>query len=305
MTLDDRGDLLTEQREEGAPFLDELTVEEGLERLTQEDQRAVEAVAAARPDLAEAVRLLTARVSAGGRVLSVGAGTSGRLAVLDASELPPTFGADPAQFLAVIAGGDGALREAVEGAEDDRAAGAEAVTRHGLGAKDVVLGIAAGGTTPFVHGALAEAREVGAATIFMACVPRDQVADDYDVSIRLVCGPEPVQGSTRMKAGTATKLALNALSTLSMVQLGKVHEGRMVDVRARANAKLWSRGVRLVRDLTGLDEVDAEALLESADGHVKLAAVMAEHGVSSEEARRRLNDAAGSLRRALQREEAP
>ena len=297
MSVEDRGHLLTEQLDATRPPLDALSIEDGLERLAEEDARAVAAVEAARPALAAAVRLFTRVLGANGRILAVGAGTSGRLATLDFSELPPTFGADPGQFVAAIAGGPTALTRAVEGAEDDAEAGARAVRDLDLGPGDACLGVAAGGTTPYVHGALDEARARGAGTVFMACVSEDQVPSTADVSIRLLCGPEPVQGSTRMKAGTATKLALNALSTLAMVQLGKVHGGRMVDVDTRANVKLVDRGLRLVSELGPVSRERAAELLEAAEGHVKTAVAMAWLDTDASEARHALDAVEGHLGR--------
>lgn len=300
MSVEDRGHLLTEQLDDARAPLDALSIEDGLARLTEEDHQAVRAVEAARPALADAVRLFASVLRSGGRILAVGAGTSGRLATLDFSELPPTFGADPSRFVAEIAGGPRALTQAVEGAEDSAEAGAEAVRRNGIGPGDACLGIAAGGTTPFVHGALDEARGRGAGTVFMACVSEEQVPSPGHLSIRLLCGPEPVQGSTRMKAGTATKLALNALSTLTMVQLGKVHEGRMVDVDTRANVKLVDRGLRLVSALGRVDRAAAEGLLEAAEGRVKTAVVMARLGLDAAAAREALRGVEGHLGRLLE-----
>ena len=200
---------------------------------------------------------------------------------------------------AVLAGGPGAFLRAVEGAEDDADAAATELAERGLGSDDVVLGIAAGGTTPFVRGALDFARGRGAATIFLACVPFEQAPDRADLSLRLVTGPEVLAGSTRMKAGTATKLALNTLSTLVMARLGKVHGNRMVDVDTSTNAKLVERGRGLVRDLVGCDGARAAALLEAAEGHVKTAVVMGALGLDREAAAARLEASGGFLDRAL------
>jgi N-acetylmuramic acid 6-phosphate etherase len=263
------------------------------------DAGIVAAVAAARDDLARAVELIAARLARGGRLFYVGAGTSGRLGLLDAVECPPTFQSAPDQVQAVLAGGPGAFLQAVEGSEDDAGAAGRELAARGLAAADVVLGIAAGGTTPFVHGALASARAAGAATIFLACVPREQVSDAADLSIRLVTGPEVLAGSTRLKAGTATKLALNLLSTLVMARLGKVHGNRMVDVNTRGNAKLVERGRDLVAELVGCEAERAAELLAAADGQVKLAVVMGALGLEAGAARARLEAAGGFLDRAL------
>ncbi len=263
------------------------------------DAGVVAAVAEARDDLARVVELVADRLGAGGRLVYVGAGTSGRLGLLDAVECPPTFGTDPDRVQAILAGGDGAFRCAVEGAEDDRdAAGAELEAR-GIGAGDVVLGIAAGGTTPFVHGALDAARARGAATVFLACVSRTDVPDSADLSVRLVTGPEVLAGSTRLKAGTATKLALNLITTLAMARLGKVHGNRMVDVNTAGNAKLVERGRSLVQELVGCERERAAELLEAAGGRVKPAVVMGRLDVGLEQAEERLEAAGGFLDRVL------
>jgi N-acetylmuramic acid 6-phosphate etherase len=295
-----RGHLATERENEATRALDALPTEEALRVIGQQDARVHAALEAARPALARAVDAVAERLSRGGRLFYVGAGTSGRLAALDAAELPPTFQSDPAQVQAILAGGREAMWKAVEGAEDDRdAAGAELAAR-GLCARDAVLAIAAGGTTPFAHGALAAARARGALSIFLACVPFDEAPDEAEISIRVVPGPEVVTGSTRLAAGTATKLALNALSTLVMARLGKLHGNLMVDVDTKANAKLVERGARIVATLTGLDRAAALALLERADGHVKTAVVMQRLSLDAPAARARLERAGGHLRRALE-----
>ena len=290
-----RGLLMTELLSAEGQYLDELPLEGALERLHRADLQAAESVRAAHGEVAEAVKLIRARITDGGRVFYLGAGTSGRLATLDAAELPPTFGVPETLFQAIIAGGADALTHAVDGAEDQGDAAASALCERKLCPKDVVLGIAAGGTTPFVHGGLAYAQELGAATIFMACVPKIQVADSYDLSIRLLSGPEEVQGSTRMKAGTATKLCLNAISTMVWVGLGKVHRGRMVDVSTQANQKLIDRGERLVMDLGGLERSQSQDLLRASAGQVKPAVVMARLDVDCPTATRLLQAHDGHL----------
>ncbi|MCA8978590.1 MAG: N-acetylmuramic acid 6-phosphate etherase [Planctomycetes bacterium] len=294
----DRSGIDTERANENTAELDALSLADAFDCLQAEDDGVARAVAGAKAELVAAVELAEARWRRGGRIFYVGAGTSGRLAALDAAELPPTFQTDPERVQFLIAGGERALVRSVEGAEDSAEAAAEELDERGLGADDLVLGIAAGGSTPYVHGALRHAREIGAATVFLACVPREQAGDDADVSIRLLTGPEPIVGSTRMKAGTATKLALNRFSTLLMVRLGKVHGNRMVDVRALANAKLVDRGTRLVAELTGLDREAAHAALIAADGRVPVAVLMVRRGLSAAVAAASL-ERAGSLRVAL------
>jgi N-acetylmuramic acid 6-phosphate etherase len=295
----DRGHIATEAANPASEALDTLSTLDAVDLFRREDAAVLRALEAAREELARLVDLAAERVARGGRLVYVGAGTSGRLGVLDASECPPTFGVPNTVVVGVIAGGDVALTNAVEGAEDDGEQGARDLRARGVGASDCVVGITAGGTTPYVHGALTAARASGAATAFITCVPRSQVADDYDVSVRLLVGPEVLQGSTRLKAGTVTKLALNTLSTLVMVRLGKVHGNRMVDVDTQTNVKLVDRGARLVQELGEVTRERALALLDEADGKVKVAVVMARRGVDADAARALLERAGGHLRRAL------
>lgn len=289
----------TERPNPASERLDELSVADAFEVMQSEDARITIAIAAAKPEIVRAIELVAHALENGGRLLYFGAGTSGRLGVLDASECPPTFHSDPDQVVGVIAGGDRALRSPVEGAEDSRDAGAQDVDAREVCARDVVFGIAAGGTTPYVHGALARAKVRGAKTVFFACVPEDQALDDADVSIRVVTGPEVLAGSTRLKAGTATKLVLNRVTTLAMARIGKIHGNLMVDVETRANAKLWQRGIVLVARIVGCDRARAEELLTLADGRVKVASVMGVARVDVGEARTRLERSHGFLRRAL------
>jgi N-acetylmuramic acid 6-phosphate etherase len=295
-----RGHLATEGLLEAARELDRLSTEQALALMQAQDASIHAALAAARPSLVRAIDEISARLARGGRLFYVGAGTSGRLAVLDAAECPPTFQSDPEQVQAVLAGGADALLGAVEGAEDDaRAAGAE-LDRRELTAEDAVLAISAGGTTPFAQGAVAFAKDRGALTLFLACVPFEQAPDTAEISIRIVTGAELIAGSTRLKAGTATKLALNAISTLVMTRLGKVHGNLMVDVNTRGNAKLVERGARIVGALTGLDRARSLELLERAGGQVKLAVVMQRLQLDAGAARSRLSRAGNVLRTALE-----
>jgi N-acetylmuramic acid 6-phosphate etherase len=290
----------TERLHPRAGDLDLLSVEAVVHQLHLEDLAAVRAVRPALPSVAAAARAVADALRAGGRLLYVGAGTSGRLGVLDASECPPTFGTAPRQVQATLAGGRRALTRAVEGAEDDTEAGAGAVRRLRAGPRDVVCGISASATTPYVLGALREARRRRARTVLVCCNPpgpRTRV----DILILAATGPELVAGSTRLKAGTATKLILNALTTAAFVSLGKVYRGRMVDVRP-SNAKLQARAVRMVVELTELPTAQARRLLREAGDSVKVALAMHFTGLEAPEARERLRTA--SLR-ALQGERPP
>jgi N-acetylmuramic acid 6-phosphate etherase len=288
--------LPTEQANPRTADLDRLDTLGVLTRLNDEDATVAGAVRAALPAVAEAVELALARWRRGGRVVLFGAGTSGRLAMLDAAELPPTYGAPRDRYLARMAGGAGAFQAAREGAEDDPADGASAAAD--LGLADLAFGIAASGRTPWVLGALGEARRRGAATVGLACLPRPALAELCDVTIAVDTGPEAVAGSTRMKAGTAQKLVLNAFSTALMVRLGKVYGNLMVDVQV-TNAKLRRRAVRLVQQLAEVDPVVAERTLDEAGREVKTAVAMLKLGVPVEEARARLARAEGVLARAL------
>ena len=262
--------------------------------LIEAHRAAIDASLAAANEIARATTIVAETIRDGGRVVLIGAGTSGRLAVLDASELPPTFGLDPRIVEGRIAGGDAALRRAIEGAEDDAAAGARAVDD--IRAGDAVIGISASGGAPFVRAALTTARERGAKTIAIVNAANGALARDADVAIVAATGAEPIQGSTRMRAGTAQKIVLNAISTGAMIRLGKTYRNRMVDLIA-TNAKLRARSERLVRDLAG--EVDARALLDRAGGSVKTAVVMARCGLERAEAERLLREAEGRLARVI------
>ncbi|MGH7563070.1 MAG: N-acetylmuramic acid 6-phosphate etherase, partial [Gemmatimonadota bacterium] len=257
----DRSHLLTEKINPRTTDLDTLETRQILDRIHAEDGRALEAVEEVLGEVARAVEMVVEAFRSGGRLIYVGAGTSGRLGVLDASECPPTFGTDPEMVQGTIAGGRDALVRAVEGAEDVPADGAAAVAGRGVGPSDVILGIAAGSTTPYVIGALREARQRRARTVLLACVPVEdiEIAGEVDLVIAPLTGPEVVAGSTRMKAGTATKLILNMLTTTAMVRLGKTYGNLMVDLRI-GSEKLVDRGRRIVRDLLGVSEAEAERL---------------------------------------------
>lgn len=296
----DRGHLLTEMRLAASHALDTLSPPDAFDLINRQDASIAAAVAEAKPAILLAVEHVAQALRRGGRLFYVGAGTSGRLGVLDAAECPPTFLSDPQQVQGIIAGGSAALQRAIEDAEDDAAAGAAALDERNVGDRDVVLGITAGGTTPFVHGAVGRARQRGARTIFLACVPPEQAPDEADVSIRVITGPEVLTGSTRMKAGLATKMVLNTISTLAMVQLNKVFQNLMVDVNALGCDKLRDRAARTLMTAAGLTRDAALRQLEAAGWHVKTAIVMHRLGLTAPQARERLSRCDGSVRRALQ-----
>ena len=294
----DRGHLLTEQSNQRSSRLDQLDTLALVELFADEDRRPQQAVAAAAPALAQAVDAVAERLRGGGRLFYLGAGTSGRLGVLDAAECPPTFCSDPEQVQGVLAGGSAALLRSSEGIEDIEAAGRADLEERGFCANDCLVGIAAGGTTPYVRGGLAYAKRIGAMAIAMACVPTEQAPLSCDIDIRLLTGPELLTGSTRMKAGTATKLALNTLSTAVMVKLGKVYGNRMVDVAA-SNSKLVDRSLRILRDLAGVERERGLTLLENAGGSVKLALLIAAGKLSVDQASALLQQHEQQLRQAL------
>ena len=295
----DRGHLMTEQANPRSRELDQLPTADLVELFVTEDLRPQQAVAAASAQLTDAVTAITERLQGGGRLFYLGAGTSGRLGVLDAAECPPTFCSDPEMVQGLLAGGAPALLRSSEGLEDLEEAGRRDLSERGLSSADCLIGIAAGGTTPYVIGALQHAQRLGALAIAMACVPADQAPLPCDIDIRLLTGPELLTGSTRLKAGTATKMALNIISTSVMVGLGKVYGNRMVDVSA-SNSKLVDRSLRILRDLAGLDRERGLAVLEQSGGSVKLALLMAAASLDRAEAQACLERHRNQLRAALQ-----
>jgi N-acetylmuramic acid 6-phosphate etherase len=297
--LEERGYLLTEQVNPNSQNLDQLTSLELVELFNREDAKTLSAITAAQTQLAQAIDLTAEALGRGGRLFYIGAGTSGRLGVLDAAECPPTFCTPPELVQGIIAGGAGALVRSSEDLEDRQEDGAEAIAMRHVTELDVVVGITAGGTTPFVHGAIQAARQRGATTILIACVPADQVDIDADLDIRLLVGPEVLAGSTRLKAGTVTKMALNILSTGVMVKLGKVYGNRMVDV-AVTNKKLHDRALRMLQDLTNLSREDAGYLLERSGRRVKLALLMHWTGLDQKEGESLLAEHQDNLRAAVQ-----
>jgi N-acetylmuramic acid 6-phosphate etherase len=290
--------LQTEARNPSSTGLDELTALEIVRLMSAEDATVAAAVAAQAEPIARAIDVIADRLRRGGRLVYAGAGTSGRLGVLDATECPPTFSSPPGQVVGVIAGGPKAVTQAVEGAEDHPEFAEQDLAALGLGAADVLVGIATSGRTPYVLGAVAYARRHGAATVGLSCNPDSEVAAAADLAITVVVGPEVLSGSTRLKAGTATKLVLNMLSTGAMVRLGKTFGNLMVDLRA-TNAKLRARTNRIVRQLTGLPADEADALLRRCDGELKTALVARLANLTPDEARARLQEAGGQVRPAL------
>lgn len=295
--------LPTEARNPASTNLDQLSTLEMLRVINAEDAKVAAAVEAALPQIAAAVDAIAARFERGGRLFYLGAGTSGRLGVLDASECPPTFAVPPTLFVGLIAGGDSALRTSSEGSEDSAEEGARDLAQHHLTANDTVIGIAASGRTPWVLGGLAEASRAGALTIALTCAGGaahpSRMAQAAEIAIELATGPEVLTGSTRLKAGTATKLVLNMISTGVMVRRGAVYGNLMVNVQL-TNAKLIDRARRIIAEATGCDPATAARLLTEA-GDVKSAILMHQLGLSREAATARLAQSNGNLRRALDR----
>jgi N-acetylmuramic acid 6-phosphate etherase len=292
---------LTERFNPRTAEIDRLPTREIVALLNAEDRTVADAVAAEAEAIASVVDEVADRLRAGGRLFYVGAGTSGRLGVLDAAECPPTFGTDPETVQGIVAGGVDALVRAIEGAEDDAEAGRAAIERTGCGPADFVLGIAASGTTPFVRAALEAAVDAGAGTGLLSCTePPADLAGRVDHRITPLTGPEAIAGSTRLKAGTATKLVLNTITTGAMIRIGKVYGNLMVDLRA-TSAKLVDRSLRIVEALTGLGRAEAMTLLAEADGRVKTALAMHGMDVGREEAERRLEACDGVLAACLDR----
>ena len=316
--LPNRGHLTTEQRSPASAALDALSTEQALRMMNAQDMDVAVAVKEAIPAISKTVEDIVKGMRHGGRLVYIGAGTSGRLGVLDASEIPPTFQADPSQVIGIIAGGDCALRKSSEGMEDDFDGVVPELEKLNLGPMDTLIGIAAGGTTPYVWGGIHYAKTRGATTAIICCVPiksllrrkkapvvpgngtvntppPPSLPAEIDHQIELIVGPEVVTGSTRLKAGTATKLALNMITTITMVQLGKVWGNLMVDLKA-SNVKLQDRAIRIICSQTSMDRAQAAELLVQADGMVKTALVMALRRIDAEKANRLLLEHNGQLR---------
>ncbi|WP_319520173.1 N-acetylmuramic acid 6-phosphate etherase [uncultured Martelella sp.] len=296
--------LVSEGRNPRTLDLDLLSTREIIEKINAEDGETAIAVGREADAIARAVDRIVDAFNAGGRLVYIGAGTSGRLGVLDASECPPTFSVPPGMVVGLIAGGERALTTAVEGAEDDPVLGARDLEAIDLTAKDVVVGIAVSGRTPYVIGALEYARDKGAATVALSCNPASAIAAISDISIAPVVGPEVLAGSTRLKSGTAQKLVLNMLSTASMIRIGKVYQNLMVDVTV-SNAKLYARAVRIVMEASGVSDETAEHLLKKTGNDVKLAILMALTDMDMQDGRDLLTETGGFLRKAINQKTAP
>ncbi len=288
--------MITEQRNPNSTDIDLKSISNIVQIFHEEDQKAIDAVTAESESITQAIDMIVKTFQDGGRLFYIGAGTSGRLGVLDASECPPTFSTDPEMVQGIIAGGNSALRNAVEGEEDKPDRGADAIRKHRLTNKDILVGIATSGRTPYVLGALNQAHIIGVKTIFLSCVPPAEELKEYvDHFITPIVGPEIITGSTRLKAGTATKLVLNMLTTISMVKIGKVYNNLMVDVSA-TNAKLIERSIRIVQTVTGVDTTIAEKALKNAEGKAKIAIVMLAKGINKDDAIEILEKNRGLLR---------
>ncbi|WP_314425562.1 N-acetylmuramic acid 6-phosphate etherase [uncultured Microbacterium sp.] len=296
--LDVLGGLGTEASATDRGDLDLLDTTDLVRRMNAEDARVAEAVATRTAEIAAAVDGITARFRRGGRLIYIGAGTAGRVGVLDASECPPTFGTDPSMVVGLIAGGEAAVRSAVENAEDDEEAAGVSLREIGLCALDTVVGISASGRTPYVVGGLRAARAEGALTIAIASNAASEIGAVAEIPIEIATGPEFISGSTRLKSGTAQKMVVNMLSTLSMIKLGKTYHGVMVDLLA-TNEKLHARSIRTVTELTGRDVETAADALAEAGGSVKLAILMLAAGASAAEASHALRESDGILRVAI------
>ncbi|HZK84081.1 MAG TPA: N-acetylmuramic acid 6-phosphate etherase [Desulfosporosinus sp.] len=292
--------LLTEARNLETEKIDEMATLEILQCINKEDEKVALAIKLVLPQIAQAVDRVAESLSGGGRLIYLGAGTSGRIGVLDASECPPTYGTPPDMVQGIIAGGEKAVFRAVEGAEDSLTMAVEDLTSRGLSPRDVVVGIAASGRTPYVIGGLEHAHQVGCHTVAVVCTPDSEMQKVSEITIAILVGPEVIMGSTRMKAGTAQKLVLNMLTTASMIKMGKVYSNLMVDVQA-TNKKLVERSHRIVCLATGVRREKAEAAIIEAGGSVKLAVTMLLASITAVEAQELLVQASGSVSQALKK----
>jgi N-acetylmuramic acid 6-phosphate etherase len=290
--------LLTEQSNPASATIDSLPTEQVLRIINAEDRKVAEAVEKEIPSITKAVDVIVGAFQKGGRLFYIGAGTSGRLGVLDAAECPPTFSVPPGTVQGIIAGGEASVNRATEASEDDPTAGARDLTAHGFGPSDVLAGIAASGRTPYVLGAVAEARRIGAVTIGISCTPGSDLARAVDIAITPLTGPEVLTGSTRMKAGTAQKMVLNMLSTASFIRLGYVYGNLMVNVQP-TNVKLAARARRIIAEAAGVSDERAGELLVQAENNVRVAILIAKTGLGRETAEGQLAAASGSISKAL------
>lgn len=292
--------LLTEQPNPASSAIDTLTSEEALRIINGEDRQVADAVGREIPQIARAVDAIVAAFERGGRLFYLGAGTSGRLGVLDASECPPTFSVAPEMVQGIIAGGEAALSRATETTEDDPAIGVRDLLNHGFTAKDVLVGLAASGRTPYVLGAVAEAKRMGAVTVGISCTPDSELSRAVEIAITPLVGPEVVAGSTRLKAGTAQKLVLNMISTGAFIRLGYVYGNLMVNVQPK-NTKLVDRARRIVAQASGVSYERAGQVLDEAGNSVRTAILMAKAGIAKQEAEQRLSESGGRIAQALAR----
>ena len=290
-------DKITEQQNSASANIDENSILEILSIINNEDAEVALAIQNKLSEIEAFIKALIPRVRGGGRLFYVGSGTSGRLGVLDAAECPPTFSTSPTMVKGIIAGGYDALVRSIEGAEDNPTDGGKAIIDYGINSESTVLGITASSTTPFVLGALEKAKEFGAMTGLLLCNNPPKL-DYVDHIISIIVGPEVISGSTRMKAGTATKMVLNMITTTLMIKLNKTYGNLMVDLKA-SNEKLWDRGTRIIQHLTDLSYDDSLKLLQSADGEVKTAIVMEKLKMEAGDTREKLNENKGSLRKVL------
>lgn len=294
----DLSKMMTETRNPNTMDLDQMSALQIVTAMNQEDRRVPEGIEPVLPQIAAVVDAVEAAFCKGGRLFYLGAGTSGRLGVLDASECPPTFGVDPGMVVGLIAGGDRALRFPIEGAEDSRELGRQDLVDHNLTANDVVVGIAASGRTPYVLGALEYARSLGCTTAAIACNKNSAVGQAADIAIEAQVGPEVLTGSTRLKAGTAQKMILNMISTGAMVRIGKAYHNLMVDV-VQSNEKLQTRAENIVMEATGVERKEARAVIDAAGGKVKLAITMILTDKDAVQAQQLLEQAGGRVRDAI------
>lgn len=291
--------LVTEQVNENTKQLDQLNTVQILELINSEDQQVPHVIKQLIPEIAAAVELIVHRLQNGGRLLYIGAGTSGRIGILDASECPPTFGTDPALIKGIIAGGTTAIQDAIEGAEDNEELGRADVVQHQVSSVDTLVGIAASGRTPYVIGAMKQAKAAGAKVISICNNHKTPMSEHADVSIEAVVGPEAVMGSTRMKAGTAQKLILNMLSTTAMIRLGKVYDNLMVDVQA-TNHKLLIRAKKIIQLATSASEETVDKAFLESGGHAKTAIIMILAKVDAQQAKQLLDESSGYVRKAIE-----